>query len=394
MQCPKCGHYQAGASECEKCGIIFTRYLQHQQALAAKKRVEDEEGSKISSQGPGPRRFLPAALVLVVIVGLGGYWMGSRKGGQPAAVGIGQLSPADASGDGTEASGPKTIAQQPSVDSKGFGISDQLKEKFPAGNTIEAARNATVFIQSPWGSGSGFFIDSQGHIVTNKHVIEVNKETVQDLQQKSERLTADIEAAHSNLHYLKKNLPTLRDPDLIGQVKHEIEVRGEQIAQAQTILQEMEERLRSLQQSSQGDIKVILIDGSEYPVGGVNLSSNYDLALLSVMSLDTPYIKPAGGSMNMEQGEKVYTIGNPSGLRHTVTAGIISGYRKFDDKVVIQTDAPINPGNSGGPLIDTEGRVIGVNTAILKNTQGIGFAIPITDVLKEFSFYIQPSEDE
>jgi len=320
--------------------------------------------------------------------------MGSRKGGQTAVVGIEQPSPVDRGEDRAGVSRNQgTVAQPSSTGSKGFGISNQLKEKFPASNTIEEARDATVFIQSPWGSGSGFFIDSQGHIVTNKHVSEVDKTTVQDLRQKKERLTADIEAAHNNLNYLKKNLPKMRDPDLIGQVKHEIEVRSEQIAQAQTVLQKMEKRLRSLQQSSQEDVKVILIDGSEYQVGGVNLSSNYDLALLSVPSFDTPYIKPAGGSMNMEQGEKVYTIGNPSGLRHTVTAGIISGYRKIEDKLVIQTDAPINPGNSGGPLIDTKGRVVGVNTAILKNTQGIGFAIPITDVLKEFSFSIQPEEE-
>lgn len=78
-------------------------------------------------------------------------------------------------------------------------------------------------------------------------------------------------------------------------------------------------------------------------------------------------------------------MGCPSGLRHTVTAGIVSGYRRYGDDLLIQTDAPINPGNSGGPLIDSRGRVIGVNSMIIQGTEGLGFAIAIQDVWKEFS---------
>ncbi len=82
----------------------------------------------------------------------------------------------------------------------------------------------------------------------------------------------------------------------------------------------------------------------------------------------------------------MYTIGSPVGLRQTVTAGIFSGYRKREDndQVYLQTDAAINPGNSGGPLIDEFGFVYGVNTMILRNTEGIGFAIPIETVFEEF----------
>jgi S1-C subfamily serine protease len=84
----------------------------------------------------------------------------------------------------------------------------------------------------------------------------------------------------------------------------------------------------------------------------------------------------------------VYTIGSPSGLRHTVTSGVISGFRERDGQSFIQTDAPINPGNSGGPLVDENGRVLGINTMILRDTQGIGFAIPIQAVREEFGLYI------
>ncbi|BCL61343.1 hypothetical protein DGMP_20360 [Desulfomarina profundi] len=74
------------------------------------------------------------------------------------------------------------------------------------------------------------------------------------------------------------------------------------------------------------------------------------------------------------------------GLRHTVTSGVFSGYRKRKDgQIFLQTDAAINPGNSGGPLIDENGFVYGVNTMILRGTEGIGFAIPIEKVYEEFS---------
>jgi S1-C subfamily serine protease len=87
------------------------------------------------------------------------------------------------------------------------------------------------------------------------------------------------------------------------------------------------------------------------------------------------------------QGQVVYAIGSPMGLNNTVTSGIFSAYRKKvgTDEIYLQTDAAINPGNSGGPLVDARGDVLGVNTMILSNTEGIGLAIPIEVVLEEFS---------
>jgi len=378
MQCPKCGHQQAGGRECESCGLIFAKYRERQQALAAARKAEAQAAGQESRPGIG--RLIALGVILIIIVGLGGYWMGSRKGEQAPAVAVKQ--------EGSTAPRP---ASPSSVVQKGHEVPIRHRGKISDNNPIESARNATVFIKSPWGSGSGFFIDGQGHVVTNRHVIEVPEDTVRNLRAQKDRLEADLKAAENNLAYLRKNLPRLRDADLIGQIKRQIEVQGEQIVKAQGALQEMEQQLQTLETSSQGDIRVIMADGGEYQVGGINVSSNYDLALLSIMSLDTPYIKPSSRAMQMDQGEKVYTVGNPVGLSFTVTAGIVSGYRKYDDQLYIQTDAPINPGNSGGPLIDEQGKVIGVNTAILKNTQGIGFAIPITEVLDEFSFSIQTS---
>ena len=325
MQCPKCGHQQAGVSECEECGIIFAKFRERQESLlSAQKKTSAQENQKASAQSSG--WVMPAGVILGLALGLGGYWLGTHKGEQAAVVRDEQVVPAAEPSEARAVASASRAKVSPS--SKGSGgsvLAKQLDEKFPANNSIEAARNATVYIKSPWGSGSGFFVDNEGHVVTNKHVVEPEKEMVRDLREKKEHLAADIEAARHNINYLKKNLPNMHDKDLLGQVRRQIEVRSEEIAKANVTLKKMEDELKAFENSSQDDIKVILVDGSEYQVGGVNLSSNYDLALLSVLTMDSPYVRLSPDSMQMEQGEKVYTIGNPSGLRHTVTAGIISG---------------------------------------------------------------------
>ena len=81
---------------------------------------------------------------------------------------------------------------------------------------------------------------------------------------------------------------------------------------------------------------------------------------------------------------QLFTIGSPSGLTYSVTSGVFSGFREDESGRFLQTDAPINPGNSGGPLIMQNGQVVGVNTAILEGTEGIGFSLPIEYVVSEF----------
>jgi serine protease Do len=129
------------------------------------------------------------------------------------------------------------------------------------------------------------------------------------------------------------------------------------------------------------EIKVKLSEGKEYKAKVVGRDSKTDLALIKISSLfgELP-ILPLGDSDKVRVGEWVLAVGNPFGLEHTVTKGIISatgrviGSGPYDN--FLQTDAPINPGNSGGPLINLKGEVIGINTAIVASGQGIGFAIP------------------
>jgi S1-C subfamily serine protease len=112
-----------------------------------------------------------------------------------------------------------------------------------------------------------------------------------------------------------------------------------------------------------------------------------DVAVIKINGSNLPTVK-LGNSEQIKPGEWAIAIGNPLGLDNTVTAGIISATGRSSSQVgdprkrvnYIQTDAAINPGNSGGPLLNATGQVIGMNTAILKNAQGLGFAIPINQV--------------
>ncbi len=114
----------------------------------------------------------------------------------------------------------------------------------------------------------------------------------------------------------------------------------------------------------------------------VGLDLETDVALVRVAEKGLPALELAD-SDRVEQGQLVFAFGSPLGLDNTVTMGVVSAparqLRADDPMIYIQTDAPINPGNSGGPLVDTEGRVIGINTMILSQSggnEGIGFAVP------------------
>jgi serine protease Do len=128
-------------------------------------------------------------------------------------------------------------------------------------------------------------------------------------------------------------------------------------------------------------IKVILSDDKEFDAELVGRDPKTDLALIRIEGAKNLKPLELGNSEKLKVGTWVVAIGSPFGLEQTVTAGIVSakgriiGSGPYDD--FIQTDASINPGNSGGPLLNMDGEVVGINTAIIASGQGIGFAIPI-----------------
>jgi serine protease Do len=128
-------------------------------------------------------------------------------------------------------------------------------------------------------------------------------------------------------------------------------------------------------------IRVKLAGGKEYPAEIVGRDANTDIALIKIKPDGDLPTAVLGDSDKLRVGDWVLAIGNPFGLEQTVTAGIVSakarsiGAGPYDD--FIQTDASINPGNSGGPLFNLKGEVVGINTAIVAQGQGIGFAVPV-----------------
>ena len=145
-------------------------------------------------------------------------------------------------------------------------------------------------------------------------------------------------------------------------------------------------------------VAVTLINGSSYPAAVVGTDPYSDLAVLSVnAALDVRPLQLAN-SDNLRVGETVLAVGSPYGLAGSLTVGVVSqlgrsiqestttGYPIAD---LIQTSAPINPGNSGGPLLDLNGDVVGVNTAIIAESQGIGFAIPSNIVARELPYLVK-----
>ena len=139
------------------------------------------------------------------------------------------------------------------------------------------------------------------------------------------------------------------------------------------------------------DVEVTLSDGSVWKARPIGFEPDKDLAVMSIdapESLLTPI--PVGKSGVLKVGQKVLAIGNPFGLDHTLTTGVISGLDREIQALTgrpiagaIQTDAAINPGNSGGPLLDSQGRLIGINTAIYSPSgayAGVGFAVPVDTV--------------
>ncbi len=137
----------------------------------------------------------------------------------------------------------------------------------------------------------------------------------------------------------------------------------------------------------------VTLNGKEYDAELVGTDPDADIAVLKIEApAEELYPVPIGTSDNLQIGQRVYTLGNPFGLEGTLTTGIISNLNRTlpsrtggEMKSIIQTDAAMNPGNSGGPLLDTSGRMIGMNVAIATKTgqsAGVGFAIPINRIRK------------
>jgi serine protease Do len=375
IRCPKCSHEQTNRMECEACGLLFHKFEQAQERGKEEKNAQSEQtGSQPERSGSAMK--IGSVLALVVVTAALTYVL--TAGNRPEPVPPSPTQPAETVVD--EKIAPDTAKPAPQRIEQTQAIS--------AGSPIEQAKNGTVAIETPWGTlGSGFFL-TDTTIVTNKHVVVQDTRKLDEFRHKVKTSRQLITLEQESIAELRNRLNRMEDGPTRRQLIIILQEKEKLLTRVLPVQKEEEARLKEMEQPrSTSGIKVFLADGSEYTAQSVKVSAKRDLALLSLYSAKAVVLKTAAKGSVLKQGDKVFTIGNPSGLRNTVTSGIFSGYRqdKETGEVILQTDAPINPGNSGGPLIDERGQVYGVNFLRLRDTQGIGFAIPIQAVFEEFS---------
>jgi len=375
MRCPKCKHEQQNTLECEACGLIFAKYRKVQE----RKKQEAAEAAENKEKSGAGMKILQLVVLVIVVAATTYYFTAHRQTvvpGQEMSEPLSSVVTAEPAP--VEQQVKKVVAKAPQP---------TVQPTLNVQSAIERARKSTVSIETPWGTGSGFFVN-KNYIVTNKHVVEFDENKLAEFRSQIENNRRMVELEKQKIDEMKRTMRQMPHGPSRSQLSIIIDNHEKELNRYLPQLEEGEKRLAQLDKKIQpSDIKIILADGSEYVANYLLISENSDLALMSLFSGDWTYIErpPAGGSLH--QGDKVYTIGSPVGLRQTVTGGIFSGYRQRQEngQVYLQTDAAINPGNSGGPLIDEQGHVLGVNTMILRDTEGIGFAIPIEKVFEEFS---------
>lgn len=308
-----------------------------------------------------------------------------------------------------------SIGSESDPSGPGEDLGKHLIHKLKPGNDIEKAALGVVAIQSTLGYGTGFFVTSNGYIITNKHVLQLTESESQKrethramAEDEIKKIETNLEIEAGKLELFKKDLEnykkyissvTRRNEKEYAQKNYDIELKKYQSwnREFQSRKQEFERKLseyrnRQIDQKYNETLAyfkssfiISLADNSQKTARLVKISDTHDLALLKLDGYTTPTLEPAGPG-TIFQGKKVYAIGNPAQLKNSVSAGVMSGR----EGVFIKTDAKIYPGNSGGPLITPQGQVLGINTfkRLTHKFEGLGFAISMQTALLEFGSYI------
>lgn len=375
MICPKCSHEQDDTTRCAACGIYFAKF----RAVA-----KPATPSRSRAAPAEPRIGLGAIAGTAVFTALLVFaFMRGRSAPAPVAA------PQPPSAAVEFARQPAAVNNMSTRAAPVAVVPATAAVVSGARNPIEAARNATVFIKTSWGLGSGFIVDAGCHVITNRHVVEsdgkrVANEVIGDpaMQGKMDQARQRLQVAIYQAQQYRRAIANKPGTNL-EQVDLDLRIK-----QMQDQLANLQGRVsdairKEVTNSAQGGFSARLVDGREFTELHAQFASNSDLAVFQLPTRDCPYIPP-GHSGDLAVGDKLYTVGNPSGLAYTVTSGVFSGERGQGIERMLQTDAPINPGNSGGPLITPDGQVVGINTSVARGLQGIGFAIPIETAFAEF----------
>jgi S1-C subfamily serine protease len=306
------------------------------------------------------------------------------------------------------------VPAQRKAQTNSAGLKDlaaELFARFNPSSAVEKASIGTVTVKTSMGTGSGFFITSNGHIITNKHVLRGDEKRMAEADANIKKI--DAEAEKFKKQFVAEGERLARREKMLEDYRNQIEKlthlplkasesekyrmsyeeylmwKENFTSRKQDFFSKLESYSEKKNDSSYNatvgalasHFTIIIKDGREFNVYLVAESRDTDLALLKLDGYKTPFVKPAL-RYQTRQGQEVYAIGSPTGLRDSVSSGIISGY----ERGYIKTNAHVYPGNSGGPLIMTGGEVIGVNTLkmLTRQFEGLGFAIPIETAVSEF----------
>lgn len=242
--------------------------------------------------------------------------------------------------------------------------------------SIEKARDGTVAISTGWSKGSGFFVDKNCLVVTNRHVVIQDAEDVETLQE-------SIKNTDEAILNIKREIrdKVSRYYNYEGSSHHKAML--EKIATLKNLHAELESKNEIVTNYRRmPSVEIKTLDGTTYNSWQIKESENHDLAFISIHNDKCSYFGE-NRSPDLTIGRRTYAVGSPIGLEFSLSSGVLSATRNFGSSTLLQTDAPINPGNSGGPLLDEKGRLLGVNTAHVEGMDGIGFAIPIDVVYAE-----------
>ena len=290
-------------------------------------------------------------------------------------------------------------------------LKDDLHQAFKPESKIDEASLSVVTVITNGGSGSGFFVTSDGYIITNRHVVRPatssqSKDTKTRLADWKERLDdhkIKIEDDEERLNDTKMTIDEDREymessratdthktqyQRYIKRYKKDKETHEANISKYRKQEREYKKEksefgFNSSMSNFSKKFTITLKDGKKLKAKLVKVSKNHDLALLKLDNYTTPFLA-LSNQQYPKQGTRVFAIGSPFGISDALTAGIVT---KSSQKV-LYTDTQILPGNSGGPLIDSDGKVLGVNTAVLsaaENADGLGVAIYAMHIRSEFA---------
>ncbi|MCP4432719.1 MAG: trypsin-like serine protease [Gammaproteobacteria bacterium] len=289
-------------------------------------------------------------------------------------------------------------------------LKEVLFKRFNPASKIDEATLSVVTVQTKVGSGSGFFITDDGYLITNRHVVRPSTSTgwkeaesallnrKEQLEDYEDRLREDEQSLENmeqsiddNQAYINSGRATSSEIKRFNRYVKKYERYKERYDENDKKFRAMNKKYKKAQSefgfagsvsSFSKSFTIILKDGKKYKARLVKVSKKYDLALLKLDKYKTPFLNLAR-QHRPRQGAKVFAIGSPLGITDSLTTGIVTKSGK--DRIF--TDAQILPGNSGGPLVNGEGVVLGVNTAIIsenRSADGLGLALYSKYIKDEF----------